>query len=109
MNGCDWRGRVHANGWFGQALAVGRAGAHKSVLLVGAPGYRDPTLVNITTVGRLYAYDTATAGSGKTPAALFSVTGEEPLAEFGAALATTIAVNSASAAVNSATLSPALS
>merc|ERR1712100_1014133 len=69
--------------WFGQSLATVSSANKTTLLLVGAPGARNG---NGTTVGRVHAFVVG-AGTGRAPKQLFTVTGDEQLAEFGFSLA----------------------
>jgi len=79
-----------AYSWFGQSMAV----ADEGVLLVGAPGLRQPNCSGTDggaalncTVGGVYAYDLKPAAGSVEATLLGWWEGEEGLAEFGHALA----------------------
>ena len=88
-----WRSTVGRSSvqysWFGQAFVVLSAAPPSTevpLLLVGALGARDAN----GTTGRVYAFAMG-AGAARTPPVLFTVTGDEALAEFGRAAATATA------------------
>eukprot|EP01062_Namystynia_karyoxenos_P061066 TRINITY_DN52_c0_g1_i1.p1 TRINITY_DN52_c0_g1~~TRINITY_DN52_c0_g1_i1.p1 ORF type:complete len:920 (+),score=309.51 TRINITY_DN52_c0_g1_i1:102-2762(+) len=81
-------------GWFGQSAAVTVSPAGRRLLLVGAPGYRGSN----GTAGRVYAYAVNASGGRLQAAVALTLTGDEPLAEFGHAVAAS-AGNAANATV----------
>ena len=96
----DLAGPAHF-GWFGASMAVVPAPPNRSLLLVGAPFFRPNASCTEGCVltGAVFGYELGAAGHGggrcggvarfppASPLALFTLVGDEPLGEFGEAIA----------------------